>query len=133
MTTQQPITIIIVDDHPGVRNSVAVMLDLWDDFHLVGEAENGIEAVELCRRLRPDIVLMDLMMPVMDGIEAIEIIHQYYPSSRVIAITTFEGEERVQAALEAGAVAYLLKNCSVNKLAATIRAVHKNIDAASTG
>ena len=114
--------ILLVDDHDMVRRGLAVFLLAFDDFMLVGEAANGVEALEKCGALHPDVVLMDLMMPVMDGIAATRAIRQQYPATQVIALTSFSEEKLVEASLQAGAVGYLYKNVSVDELAAAIRA-----------
>ena len=122
MSEQRPIKVLLVDDHRMVREGLAVFLQVSDDFELIGEAENGREAVELCARLRPDIVLMDLKMPQMDGATATRIITESCPQTRVIALTSFQEEGLVQRALEAGAISYLLKNVSAEALNDAIRA-----------
>lgn len=122
MTKQAPIRILLVDDHDMVRRGLAVFLLAHDDFAMVGEAMNGKEAVEQCAELQPDVVLMDLMMPVMDGVSAIKIIREKYPQIQVIALTSFSEEKLVESALKAGAIGYLFKNVSVDELAGAIRA-----------
>lgn len=123
MDEQTPIRILLVDDHDMVRRGLAVFLLAYDDLVLVGEATNGAEALEKCAELQPDVVLMDLMMPVMDGITAIRLIRERYPKTQVIALTSFSEEKLVETALQAGAIGYLFKNVSVDELAAAIRAV----------
>jgi NarL family two-component system response regulator LiaR len=122
MKEQTPIRILLVDDHDMVRRGLAVFLLAYDDFMLVGEAANGAEALEKCAELRPDVVLMDLMMPVMDGVSAIRSIRAGYPATQVIALTSFSEEKLVETSLQAGAIGYLYKNASVDELAAAIRA-----------
>jgi NarL family two-component system response regulator LiaR len=122
MNEQTPIRILLVDDHDMVRRGLAVFLLAYDDFELVGEAANGVEALDKCAELQPDVVLMDLMMPEMDGIEATQVIRQRHPATQVIALTSFNEEKLVEAALQAGAIGYLFKNVSVDELAAAIRA-----------
>lgn len=117
-----PIRILLVDDHDMVRRGLSVFLLAYDDFELVGEAVNGKEAVELCKEKQPDVVLMDLMMPVMDGVSAIKAIRESFPNIQVIALTSFSEEKLVEAALKAGAIGYLFKNVSVDELAGAIRA-----------
>jgi NarL family two-component system response regulator LiaR len=114
-----------VDDHDMVRRGLAVFLLAYDDFELVGEAVNGKEALELCAELHPDVVLMDLMMPVMDGVTAIQAIRKNFPDIQVIALTSFSEEKLVEASLKAGAIGYLFKNVSVDELANAIRAASK--------
>jgi NarL family two-component system response regulator LiaR len=118
------IMVIIVDDHAVVRGGLRLFLLAFEDLELVGEAGNGERALELCEKLEPDVVLMDLVMPGMDGVRATQAIRERYPQIQVIALTSFEEEELVQAALEAGAISYLLKNTSAGELAAAIRAAH---------
>lgn len=122
MKEQPRIRILLVDDHDMVRRGLAVFLLAYDDLVLVGEAANGVEALEKCAELQPDVVLMDLMMPVMDGTAAIRLIRQRYPDTQVIALTSFSEERLVENALQAGAIGYLYKNVSVDDLAAAIRA-----------
>ncbi len=118
------IRILIVDDHAMVRNGLKTVLRIFDDLEMVGEASNGVEAVELCQQVRPDVVLMDLMMPIMDGAEATRAIRQRCPQIQVIALTSYKERELVQGALDAGAIGYLLKNVSTEELADAIRAAH---------
>ena len=122
MNEQTPIRILLVDDHDMVRRGLAVFLLAYDDLILVGEAANGAEALEKCAELRPDVVLMDLMMPVMDGVTAIRSIRERFPSTQAIALTSFSEEKLVETSLQAGAIGYLYKNASVDELAAAIRA-----------
>jgi NarL family two-component system response regulator LiaR len=122
MNDQAPIRILLVDDHDMVRRGIAVFLLTNEDLLLVGEAANGAEALEQCAALRPEVVLMDLMMPVMDGITAIRAIRERYADTQVIALTSFSEEKLVEKALQAGAIGYLYKNVSVDELAAAIRA-----------
>lgn len=116
------IRVLVVDDHAVVRSGLVAFLSAYDDMELVGEAGGGRDAVELCRRARPDVVLMDLVMPDMDGAAATRAILQIDPGIQVIALTSFPQEELVQAALQAGAISYLLKNVSADALANAIRA-----------
>lgn len=115
------IRVIIADDHKMVRSGLSVFLEVFEDMELVGEASNGIEALEMCQKLQPDVVLMDLVMPKMDGVEATRQITQKYPHIRVVAITSFEDEKLVPAALEAGAISYLQKNISIHEIGEAIR------------
>jgi NarL family two-component system response regulator LiaR len=121
MNTSQTIRVMLVDDHNVVRSGLATFLKAYDDLELVGEAKNGVEALDLCHHTKPDVILMDLMMPEMDGIEATQTILEDYPDIRIIAITSFEEEELVQGVLAAGAMSYLLKNVSSDELAKAIR------------
>ena len=118
------IRVLIADDHAMVRSGLGAFLQIAPDLELVGEAPGGWEAVRLCEELRPDVVLMDLMMPDLDGPAAIEQIRARCPEIRVIALTSFPGEDLVSRALQAGALSYLLKNVDAGELAAAIRAAH---------
>jgi two-component system, NarL family, response regulator LiaR len=118
------IRVLIVDDHAVVRSGLAAFLMAFDDLELVGQAASGQEAVYLCPQLQPDVVLMDLMMPNMDGATATRFIRQQCPHVQVIALTSFREDELVQAVLQAGAIAYLLKNVDADELAGAIRAAH---------
>jgi NarL family two-component system response regulator LiaR len=118
------IRVMLVDDHAMLRKGLATFLLAFDDLELVGEAANGLEAVELCDQVQPDVILMDLVMPEMDGAAAIRAIRERHPSVRLVALTSFQEEELVQGALEAGAIGYLLKNVSAEDLVAAIRAAH---------
>ncbi len=113
--------VMVVDDHPVVRDGLMLMLSVSPGLVCIGQAENGEEAVRLCAELTPDVILMDLMMPVMDGIEATRIIRRKYPGVQVVALTTFDDKELVQQALRAGAISYMLKNSSMETIIDTIR------------
>jgi len=114
------IKVLIVDDHPRVRQGLAVVLELWDEFELVGEASNGQEAVNLVEKLQPDVVLMDLIMPVMDGVTATRKIRQKFPHVQVIVLTSTIEQEFVDSAIEAGAARSLFKNVTIDTLADAI-------------
>jgi NarL family two-component system response regulator LiaR len=103
---------------------LGAFLYAFDDLELVGEAQGGLEALDLCNRLHPDVVLMDLMMPGMDGAEATKTIREHHPDIQVIALTSFKEDDMVQRALQAGAIGYLLKNVSADELADAIRSAH---------
>jgi NarL family two-component system response regulator LiaR len=124
MTQTRPIRIIIVDDHAMLRRGLRFFLKGFDDLALVGEACSGAEALELCAETTPDVILMDMVMPDMDGAEATRLIRQRCPSTQVIALTSFQEEELIQKALQAGAIGYLLKNVSAGELAHAIREAH---------
>lgn len=123
-TPTQPIRVMLVDDHAMVRRGLATFLKVFDDFALAGEADNGQAAIRLCEQAKPDVILMDMMMPEMDGPTAIQIIKQKFPQVQIIALTSFKEGNLVQRALEAGAIGYLLKDVSADNLAQAIRAAH---------
>jgi len=122
MTATSPIRVVVVDDHDMVRRGLATFLKAKVDLELVGEAANGEEALRVCEQTQPDVVLMDMVMPRMDGREATRAIRQRWPRMQVIALTSFKDREQVQGALQAGAIGYLLKNISTDELADAIRA-----------
>jgi len=125
MAQQDVIRVMIVDDHAVVRGGLSAFLYAADDLELVGEASSGEEAVRMCQRYAPDVVIMDLMMPGMDGAEATRAIREACPNIQVIALTSFREEDLVQRALQAGAIGYLLKNVSADELADAIRKAHQ--------
>jgi NarL family two-component system response regulator LiaR len=125
MAEHDTIRVMIVDDHAVVRGGLAAFLYAADDLELVGEAASGEEAVRLCRQCRPDVVIMDLIMPGIDGAEATRAIRQACPNVQVIALTSFKEEDLVQRALQAGAIGYLLKNVTSAELADAIRKAHQ--------
>jgi NarL family two-component system response regulator LiaR len=127
MGTQTPIRIVIVDDHAMLRKGLAVFLNSYADLRLVGEAANGKEGLALCADKQPDIVLMDLMMPIMDGITATRHIRHEFPDIQVIALTSFGEERLIKDVLEAGAISYLFKKTSADDLAKAIRAAGDGI------
>jgi NarL family two-component system response regulator LiaR len=116
------IRVLIVDDHVVVRSGLVAMLLAFDDLELVGEASDGRAALDLCASRQPDVVLMDLVMPEMDGASATRAVRQAHPHTQVIALTSFHEGDLVTAALQAGAIGYLLKNVSADELADAIRA-----------
>ncbi|RIK43052.1 MAG: DNA-binding response regulator [Chloroflexi bacterium] len=115
---------MLVDDHAVVRSGLAAFLAAFDDLELVGEAADGLEAVALCGRVHPDVILMDMVMPRMDGAAATRGIREKYPNVQIIALTSFKEDELVQNALLSGAIGYLLKNVGADDLAKAIRAAH---------
>jgi NarL family two-component system response regulator LiaR len=121
MNISQTIQVMLVDDHNVVRSGLATFLRAYEDLALVGEAKNGLEALNLCRKKTPDVILMDLMMPEMDGIAATRAILAEHPDIKIIAMTSFEDEELVRGVLAAGAISYLLKNVTSDELARAIR------------
>lgn len=122
MNASDTIKVLIVDDHDMVRRGLAAFLKTKPDLTLVGEARDGEEAIQRCGQLNPDVVLMDLIMPKMDGSAATQAIRKAYPHIQVIALTSFEDQELVHKVLQAGAISYLLKNVSIDDLADAIRA-----------
>lgn len=130
VTTAEPtaarIRVVIVDDHEMVRSGLAAFLRVTRDLELVGEAANGEEAIRVCQALRPDVVLMDMVMPGMDGAAATRAIREHCPETRIIALTTFPEEDLVHQALQAGALSYLMKNIGAAELSAAIRAASNN-------
>jgi DNA-binding NarL/FixJ family response regulator len=120
----RPIRVLTVDDHPLLREGIAAVIEGQPDMQLAGEATNGREAIERYRALKPDVTLMDLRMPDMNGIEAITVIRNEFPSARIIVLTTYTGDAQALGALKAGAFAYLLKSMLRKELLDTIRTVH---------
>ena len=120
-----PITILTADDHPLIRDGLAAVLRAESGLQVVAEAANGEEAIEAYARLHPDIVLMDLRMPVMDGLTATRAILADDPNARIIVLTTYDGDEDIHRALAAGARGYLLKDMMRTELLGVIRAVHR--------
>ncbi len=120
----KPIRVMLVDDHAVVRSGLAAFLLAYDDLELVGEAGSGQEAVRMCFTAQPDVILMDLVMPGMDGAATTRAIRERCPHVQVIALTSFKEEELVQGALQAGAIGYLLKNVSAEELAGAIRSAY---------
>jgi len=119
-----PIRVMLVDDHTMVRRGLAAFLKVFDDLQLAGEAESGAAAIELCGEILPDVVLMDMVMPDMDGATATQAIRQKFPQVQVLALTSFKEGDLVKNALEAGAIGYLLKDVSADDLVQAIRAAH---------
>lgn len=123
-STHNLIRILTVDDHPILRKGLAALVNVEPDLKLVAEASNGKEAIEAFRSHQPDITLMDIQMPGLDGIEAINTIRGEFPEARIIVLTTYSGDSQVVRALKAGAKAYVLKGHVLDELLDTIRAVH---------
>lgn len=119
------INVLLVDDHEMVRIGVAAYLNIQSDIKLVGEAENGKQAIELALQLRPDIILMDLVMKEMDGIEATKEIIKQWPEAKIIIVTSFLDDEKVYPALEAGATSYMLKTSKAAEIAEAVRSTYR--------
>ena len=124
MSLTPPIAILCADDHPVIRSGLQAVVNLEPDMCMVAEAANGEEAIEMYRQHRPDVVLMDLRMPVMDGLTAMTAILGEFPDARIIALTTYEGDDDIHRALSVGARGYLLKDTMRSELLGVIRTVH---------
>ena len=125
MSESNPIRVMIVDDHLMVRDGLRVFLSVYDDILVVGEAEDGQKAISLCDEVHPNVILMDLLMPNMDGFEATRLIRKKDNSTQVIALTSFADQDLVAQAFKAGAISYLLKDVHSEKLAETIREANR--------
>jgi two-component system, NarL family, response regulator LiaR len=123
-TLSPTIRVMLVDDHTMVRRGLATFLKAFDDLELAGEAESGQSAIKQCAKVHPDVILMDMMMPDMNGAIATRKIRELFPKVQVIALTSFKEEVLVKSALEAGAIGYLLKDVSAEDLVKAIRAAH---------
>lgn len=121
MTVHRPIRVMLVDDHAVVRGGLGAILRVYDDLELAGEAGSGEDALRLCPEVRPDVVLMDLIMPGMDGAATTRVLRERWPEVQVLVLTSFKEKDLIQGALEAGAIGYLLKNVSADELVAAIR------------
>ena len=124
MANIKPIKVMIVDDHPIVRDGLRKMLPVFDDLELIGEAENGQAALAGCRRMVPDVILMDILMAGMNGIPATRAILEEFPQVKIVILTSYPGDDVVKEALEAGAIGYLLKNATIDTIANAIRAAY---------
>ncbi len=120
----QKIRMLVVDDHTIVRDGICALLALAADIEVVGEAENGREAVEKVKQLAPDVVLMDIVMPIMDGLEATRRIRKEFPETKVLVLTQYDEEEYIFSIIEAGAKGFISKTAASSELASGIRAVH---------
>jgi two-component system, NarL family, response regulator LiaR len=120
----EPIKVLIVDDHPVVRDGLKNMLQAFDDLKLAGESENGSAALAFCRQNLPDVILMDILMPDVDGVQATHSILEQFPQVKIIILTSYPSEDLIQDSLKAGATGYLLKNASIDALAGAIRAAY---------
>ena len=124
MIDLKPIKVMIVDDHPVVRDGLKNMLLAFDDLELIGEAENGHAALDCCHQNIPDVILMDILMPGMDGIQATRAILDQYPQVKIIILTSYPKDDLVQESLESGAIGYILKNSSIDTMASAIRSAY---------
>jgi len=124
MSKPKPIRVLLVDDHAVVRSGLSAFLMAFDELEIAGEASSGAEALHLCDQVHPDVVLMDMVMPEMDGATATRTIRQKYPEIQVIALTSFKEDDLVHRALEAGAIGYLLKDVSAEELVTAIQDAH---------
>ena len=124
MRTPDTIRVLIVDDHSMVRTGLATFIQIKPDLELVGEARDGQQALHMCERFQPDVVLMDLIMPNIDGVTATRAIRQRWPQTQVIVLTSFQEKQLVEDAVRAGAISYLLKDVSSDELAGAIRAAY---------
>jgi two-component system, NarL family, response regulator LiaR len=122
ISPSKPIRVMLVDDHTMVRQGLATFLKVFDDLQLVGEAESGEAAIQLCAEVQPDVILMDMALPRMDGATATRAIRQQFPQVQVIVLTSFKDGDLIKKALEAGAIGYLLKDISADELVGAIRA-----------
>ena len=120
----EQIQIVVVDDHPVLRDGLSAVLSTQPDFRVIGEAESGVKAVEIIVELRPDVVMLDLEMPEMDGVETLKRLREHNPDIRVIVFTAFDTDERILAAVQAGAQGYLLKGAPRDQIFEAVRVVH---------
>jgi two-component system, NarL family, response regulator len=125
MIQVSPIRVLVVDDHPVVRDGIASILNRREDMTVVGEASNGKEAIDLFKENLPDVTLMDIAMPVMGGLEAIETIRKDFPSAKIIVLTTYAGDEDIYRAFQLGAMGYILKEAPVQELTEAIQKVYE--------
>lgn len=120
----KPIRVMVVDDHTMVRRGLATFLKVFDDLKLAGEADSGESAIRLCAEIKPDVILMDMVLPDMDGASVTRLIRQQFPHIQIIALTSFKEGRLIKNSLEAGAIGYLLKDVSADELARAVRAAH---------
>ncbi|MPM91491.1 Response regulator protein VraR [bioreactor metagenome] len=124
MSSERPIRVMVVDDHAVVRSGLNAFLSSYDDLQMAGTAKSGEEAVQLCEEIKPDVVLMDLIMPGMDGVAATKAIRKLLPKTQVIILTSFKEDTMIQKAIQAGAIGYLLKDVQADEIAEAIRLVN---------
>jgi NarL family two-component system response regulator LiaR len=125
MSESQPIRIVIVDDHDVVRQGLSVLIATFPDLELIGQASNGEDGIRLCVERQPDILLTDLAMPGTNGVAVIQAVHKQCPQTQIVALTNYQEEEMVYAALQAGAISYLMKNVSIDELANALRSAYR--------
>jgi len=125
MANDNPIRLMIVDDHQMVRDGLKVFLSIYDDIEIVAEANNGKQAVELCEQVQPDVILMDILLPELDGPATTRLIREAHSQIQIIALSNFVDEDRVQGMFQAGAIGYLLKDVNAEQLASSIRDASK--------
>ena len=125
MTSNRPIRIILVDDHRHVHKAVSTILDTVEDIDLVAQGSNGLEAIELCQEHQPDLVLIDVVMPAMDGVQATQTIRDKFPEVKLLVLSSFQDHESVRTMLESGASGYVIKGSLSHDLVSTIRATHQ--------
>ena len=132
MSEKNKIKVMVVDDHPLVRHGIKTVFEAYGDILLVAEAENGKEAIEMYEKYRPDIVLMDMIMPILDGAEATSRLIKKWPDVKIIALTSFDDKDLIKKSLKAGAISYILKNITGAKLIKTIKDAYKGKSALSS-
>jgi NarL family two-component system response regulator LiaR len=132
MNTDHKIKVLIIDDHDMVRKSLTILLQSYEDFEVVGDIDNAQMGLTLCRKFQPDVVLMDILMPGIDGIKATRMIHETWPSMQIIALTSTADEDVIHDVVQAGAISYLLKNGSIDELADAVRAAYHRQPTLST-
>src|SRR3990170_7864826 len=125
MTDNNPIRVVLVDDHAQMHRIIHVILGATSDIKLVGQGANGQEGIALCEQYQPDVALMDVVMPVMGGIEATKVLHERFPAIKILVLSSFQDHESVYAMLRSGAVGYLTKSSLAQDLAETIRATYQ--------
>jgi NarL family two-component system response regulator LiaR len=125
LAANKAIRVILIDDHRHVHQAVSIILEAVDDIELVGQGSNGQEAITLCQELQPDLVLMDVVMPIMDGVQATKLIYEQFPNTKTLVLSSFQDHESVHAMLKNGAAGYITKNALTHELIDTIRTTHQ--------
>lgn len=121
MAESKKISVLLIDDHEIVRQGLRVSLENFEDFEVIGDTGDARKGLDICIKNQPDVVLMDIVMPIMDGVTATKLIREQCPETQIIALTSFDSDDHVQRALQAGAISYLMKNVSVEELANAVR------------